>query len=53
MGNDLDLSPAIMLVDDEVHERTPAFNGTEGDTKALAPAAIAKVAAISNFIVPR
>lgn len=39
-----------MLVDDADEEATRVLNGTEGTTNAVAPAAMAKVAAISNFI---
>lgn len=40
-----------MLVEDPVDEATPVLMGSDGATNALAPAAKAKVAAISNFMV--
>lgn len=40
-----------MLVLDVLDEATRVFKGTEGATNAEAPAAKAKVAAISNFMV--
>lgn len=40
-----------MLVEDVDDETTPVLKGSDGATNALAPAAKAKVAAISNFMV--
>lgn len=51
IGSDFDRSPAIMLVLDALDEATRVFKGREGATNADAPAAKAKVAAISNFMV--
>lgn len=52
MGRAFDRSSAIILVVDEDDlAATLVLKGIEGTTNALAPAAKAKVAAISNFIV--
>lgn len=51
IGSDFERSPAIMLVEDADDEATPVLKGSDGATNALAPAAKAKVAAISNFMV--
>lgn len=40
-----------MFVEDADDEATPVLKGSDGATNALAPAAKAKVAAISNFMV--
>lgn len=40
-----------MLVEDADDEATRVLKGSDGVTNALAPAAKAKVAAISNFMV--
>lgn len=50
MGSAFDLSPFITIVEEEVDARTPALSGMAGDTKALTPAAMARVAATSSFI---
>lgn len=49
IGSDFERSPAIMLVDED--EAMRALTGSDGATNAVAPAAKAKVAAISNFMV--